>query len=174
MTGLLAQKRVRVASATLLTVLGTLLLPLLVHLLPASGGAPLGARLLPIFYAPLLAAVFFGPVASLAASALAPFANLALTGRPPLPVATQLSAELLIFTAVVLGLGRRWPRFALAAPLAYVVARFVTFFTLTPTSVTSGGSWAALFTSLGAALPGIVVLALLNVAAVRLRQRTPR
>lgn len=77
MTGLLAQKRVRVASATLLTVLAALLLPLLVHLLPSSGGVPLGARLLPIFYAPLLATVFFGPVTSLAAGALAPFANLA-------------------------------------------------------------------------------------------------
>lgn len=180
MTDLLAHKRVRVASATLLTVIAALLLPLLVHLLPASGTPPLGARLLPIFYAPLLAAVFFGPVASLAASVLAPFANLALTGRPPLPLATQLSAELLIFTGVVLGLGRRWPRFALAAPLAYVVARTVTFFALTPTSVTTGGSWAALFASLGAALPGIVVLTLLNVVAVRLRplrplrQRTPR
>jgi len=177
MTGLLAQKRVRVAAATLLTVIAALLLPLLVHLLPASGGVPLGARLLPIFYAPLLASVFFGPVASLAASALVPLANLALTGRPPLPVATQLSAELLIFTAVVLGLGRRWPRFAFAAPLAYVVARSVTFLALTPASVTTGGAWAALFASLGTALPGIVVLALLNVVAVRLRplrQRTPR
>lgn len=174
MTGLLAHRRVRVASATLLTVIATLLLPRVVHLLPSSGGVPLGAWLLPIFYALLLAAVFFGPVASLVAGALAPFANPALTGRPPLPLATQLSAELLIFTGVVPGFGRRWPRFALAALLAYMVARFITFFALTPASVTTGGSWAVLFVSLGAALPGIVVLALLNVVAVRLRQLRQR
>ncbi|MDO9128438.1 MAG: hypothetical protein Q7U34_01085 [Anaerolineales bacterium] len=32
------------------------LFPFLVHLIPSIGTVPLGARLLPIFYAPLLAA----------------------------------------------------------------------------------------------------------------------
>lgn len=174
MTGLLTRKPVRVVSATLLTVVAALLLPLLFHLLPASGGVPLGARFLPIFYAPLLAAVFFGPVASLAASALVPFANLALTGRPPLPVAAQLSAELLVFTTFILLARLRWPRLPVAAPLAYGVARLVTFFALTPAAVVSGDAWEALSASLGAALPGIVILLLLNLVVVQLQKRTPR
>lgn len=154
-------KRPLLISVTAITVALTFALPLLFHLLPSSG-VPLGARFLPIFYAPLLAALLFPPVVAFSASLIAPFLNHALTGNPPLPLAALLSAELLVFTGVVLWLRRRWPLLPLIAPLAYLVARAVVFFALQPAAVLSGGAWGALLASLGVALPGLAVLLVLN------------
>ena len=42
---------------TALTLAGAIALPFLAHLLPAIGNVPMGARLLPIFVAPLLALI---------------------------------------------------------------------------------------------------------------------
>lgn len=158
-------KRSLLIPATAVTVALTFALPLPFHLLPSSG-IPLSARLLPIFYAPLLAALLFPPVVAISASLIAPLINHALTGNPPLPLAAQLSAELLVFTGVVLLLGRRWPRLPVAAPPAYVAARAVVFFAQQPATLVSGGAWGALLTSLQVALPGLAVLLVLNLVAV--------
>lgn len=163
-------ERPLLVSATVVTAALTFALPLLFHLLPASG-VPLGARLLPIFYAPLLAALLFPPVVALSASLIAPFINHALTGNPPLPMAAQLSAELLIFSGVVLASRRRWPRLPLVAPLAYLVARAVVFFAPQPAAALSGRAWGALLTSLEVALPGLAVLFVLNLIVVIWQKR---
>lgn len=163
-------RRPLLASVTAATVALTFALPLLFHLF-SEPGIPLGARLLPIFYAPLLAALLFPPVVALSASLIAPFLNHALTGNPPLPMAVQLSAELLVFTGVVLSLRRRWPQLPVTAPLAYLVARAVVFFAPQPAAVLSGGAWGVLLTSLWVALPGLAVLLLLNLVAVGWQKR---
>ncbi|ADI13798.1 hypothetical protein [Truepera radiovictrix] len=151
-------------SVTALTVAFTFALPLLFHLLP-SPGIPLGARLLPIFYAPLLAAHFFPPVVAFVGGAVAPFVNHAVTGNPPLPLAAQLSAELLVFVGVLLLLRRRWPQFALSAPLAYLAARVVVFFAQQPAALISSDAWGGLFASLQVALPGLGALLVLDLVA---------
>lgn len=163
-------RRPLLISVTVVTVALTFVLPLLFHLLPSSG-IPLGARLLPIFYAPLLAALLFPPVVALSASLIAPLLNHTLTGNPPLPVAAQLSAELLVFTGVVLLLRRRWPQLPVIALLAYVAARVVVFFAQQPATIVSGGAWQSLSASLQVALPGFVVLLLLNLVAVSWQKR---
>lgn len=164
-------KRPLLISVTVITVALTFALPLLFHLLPSSG-VPLGARFLPIFYAPLLAALLFPPVVAISASLIAPFLNHALTGNPPLPMAATLSAELLVFTGVVLLMRRRWPLLPVVAPLAYLVARAVVFFALQPAAVLSGGAWGALLASLGVALPGLAVLFVLNLIVSRRTRRS--
>lgn len=158
-------KRPLLVSATVVTVALTFALPLLFHLLPSSG-VPLGARLLPIFYTPLLAALLFPPVVALSASLLAPFINHALMGNPPLPMAAQLSAELLVFSGVMLLMRRHWPRLPVTAPLAYLVARSVVFFAQQPATLASSGAWGVLLTSLRIALPGLAALFALNLVAV--------
>ena len=50
-----------IVPATLLTVAATFLLPFFVHLLPPVGGVPMGARLLPLFFAPFLAVRALSP-----------------------------------------------------------------------------------------------------------------
>lgn len=159
-------KRPLLISVTVVTVALTFALPLLFHLLP-SAGIQLGARLLPIFYAPLLAALLFPPVVALSASLTAPLINHVLTGNPPLPMATQLSAELLlVFTGMVLLLRRRWPLLPVIAPLAYLVARVTVFFAQQPAALASDEAWQVLFTSLRVALPGLGMLLLLNLVVV--------
>jgi hypothetical protein len=157
-------------SVTALTVALTFALPLLFHLLP-SAGVPLGARFLPIFYAPLLAALFFPAAVALVAGAVAPFLNHALTGNPPLPMAALLSAELVVFVGVLLALRRHWPRLSLVAPLAYLVARTLVFFVQQPAALASGEAWGGLLTSLQTALPGLAVLLLLHLLALTWQKR---
>ncbi|HEX7021642.1 MAG TPA: hypothetical protein VF171_02215 [Trueperaceae bacterium] len=125
MTRSLSLTTVRLVSGTALTLAACVLLPVAVHLIPA-GGVPLGARLLPIFLAPLLAAYLFPPVVALAAAALAPFLNQALTGMPPKGLAAQISVELLVFVGLVVLVRRMWPRFLPLAPLAYLAAHLLT------------------------------------------------
>jgi hypothetical protein len=51
--GMTAGRVLRLAKETTLVLGMTLFLPFLVHLLPSWDDSPLGAHLLPIFYAPL-------------------------------------------------------------------------------------------------------------------------
>lgn len=84
-----------------------LVAPWLVHLVP-NGGVPLGARLLPIFYGPLVAvlAMRLGPATMIALGA--PFVSGLLTGLPPRPVVPGLVIQVVLFVAL-LHLLRRLP-----------------------------------------------------------------
>lgn len=164
MTGLYTRKSVHVVTAALLTVAAALLLPLFFHLLPASDGPPLGARLLPIFYAPLLAAVFFHPAVALTAALSAPALNHLLTGRPTPDMAMFLTLELLLFVGVVLLAKGRMPRLPVVAPVAYVLAHLVAGTVL-------GRPWEMSLASLTMALPGMGVLFVLNVLVDLIQRR---
>lgn len=69
---------VRTISLSAVAVAASVAIPFLVHLAP--GGSSIGATLLPIFWAPLLAILFFGPVPAVAAALLAPLLNHLITG----------------------------------------------------------------------------------------------
>ena len=60
---------------TLIILAATMLLPVLFHLIPPVRDVPMGARLLPLFYAPLVAVLLFRPHVGLIAAALAPMLN---------------------------------------------------------------------------------------------------
>jgi hypothetical protein len=103
-----------------------LALPYLVHLLPADGGPPQGARLLPIFFAGLVLAVRGASVPALAVAVLAPLLNRALTGMPAGAMLPTLMLELLLFTALVVAAARLVPRSApYLGPVAYLMAAVV-------------------------------------------------
>ncbi len=93
--------------ATLTTMVLMIVLPLLVHLFPPIGHTPLGAFLLPIFYAPLVAVLLFHPLVSIFAGLAVPYINYFLTGQPVLPVAAGLSVELTLFSITLLYFNRR-------------------------------------------------------------------
>ncbi|MBW7885891.1 MAG: hypothetical protein H3C34_25325 [Caldilineaceae bacterium] len=141
------------------TVAAMLVLPFLVHLIPLAGPVPIGARLLPIFYAPLVAVAFFHPGVALVASLVTPAINYALTGQPAAPIAISLTVELVIFSAVALLVQRRWPRFWLVGPVAYAFARIGS---LVLAGVQGTTPWAALpaawLNGLLVALPGLLIL----------------
>jgi hypothetical protein len=99
-----------------------LALPYLVHLLPADGGTPAGARLLPIFYAGLVLALRGAAVPAMAVAVLAPLLNRALTGMPSGPMLPTLMTELVVFTVVMVAAVRFAPRIApYLGPVAYLV-----------------------------------------------------
>ena len=100
-----------------------LVLPFVVHLVPVEGGPPLGARLLPIFFASMVLALRGAPVSALAVAALAPLVNRAVTGMPAGPMLPTLQVELFAFAVLLIVAVRAAPALArFAAPVAYLAA----------------------------------------------------
>lgn len=168
-TASLKQPKV-IVPATVVTVVATVLLPFLIHLLPSIGNVPMGARLLPLFIAPFVAVVLFHPAVSLVASLVTPLLNHLLTGRPTLEVTALLTVELVIFSLSAALLYRRWPEFWGNAPLSYIVARVGSLIILSLVPLLPVSPWASLVGSLQVALPGLLLLLLLNALVVRIRQ----
>lgn len=157
--------RVQIPAAAA-TVALTMLLPFIVH---SFGGPPVGARWLPLFYAPFLAAMLFHPLVSLSAGMITPFLNHLVTGSPALPIAVILSFELAVFSTVAYQFSRRWPSFWGAAPLAYILAKVASLVLLAvwPNQLVPATPWQFFTTSLMNAWPGLLVLLAINWLAVR-------
>ena len=98
-------------------------IPFAVHLAPWAGARPLGAYLLPMFWATLVAAYFYGAGIAVIVGLFAPAINLLVTGLPAWKFFGVLSFELVVFALVTAWAVRRAPRFVLIAPLGYVVAK---------------------------------------------------
>ncbi|MBX3143644.1 MAG: hypothetical protein KF813_07810 [Trueperaceae bacterium] len=156
-----------VIPATVITVALTVALPFLVHLLPPVGAVPMGAVLLPLFIAPFIAAYLFHPTAALIASLVTPLLNRQLTGQPTVEMAVMLTVELCAFTVVALLLRSRWPRSVINAPLAYLAAKLVAAGVLGVTALIPALPLGYLTSSLINALPGLVLLLVVNVLVVR-------
>jgi len=143
------------------------LLPFLFHLLPVTDGVPLGARWLPIFYAPLLVLAVFGWRWALLPALAAPSLNHLLTGRPAAEIVGVLTLELALFVGLLVVAARRSPWLLMLAPLAYVLAKLLA-------SALLGIPWEAALAALQRALPGIGALfALGTLAAYSSLRRQP-
>lgn len=86
---------------TTAAILGMVLLPIFIHLIPFNGVAPLGAFLLPMFIASLVAAFYLPPVGLVIAAMLAPMINHILTGMPTADLLPVLISELMLFSLLV-------------------------------------------------------------------------
>jgi hypothetical protein len=153
----------------LATIAAATLLPPLVHLIPAVDNVPMGARLLPIFYAPLLAILLGQPAAGLLAALVAPLLNYLFTGMPTREVMVIVTVELVAFSLFVMAARARWPKFVGTAPIAYLLAKVVAlvFLVLLPVRLIPAPPLQYTLNSLTLALPGIIVLLVLNILAVR-------
>jgi hypothetical protein len=132
-----------------------LALPFVVHLIPANGGPPYGARLLPIFYA-VVVLVFRGhTVPALVTAMAAPLLNRAVTGSPAGPMFETLTVELVVFAVVLVVAVRWWPRAArYLAPVAYLAATLAATLVLRPATL----SFAAVVDTLQTSWAGLLVL----------------
>jgi hypothetical protein len=147
----------------------SLLFPFLIHLLPVPDDSRLGARLLPMFYAPLLAALLGRTPAAFGVAVLAPWVNWLLTGHPMPRTAFVMTIQLVVFVAALRFLlsriGRRW---FLAAP-AYLLGLGASLGAALLQPALIGGrpplAWAA--GTLTMALPGVAILVGLNWLALR-------
>jgi hypothetical protein len=159
----------------LLTLGAAVLLPLAFHLLPVTESGPLGARLLPIFYAPMFAILLGLPRIAILAAALAPVINHLLTGRPAAEIVGVLTLELVIFGLVLALIVSRWPRLWVAGPLAFLAAKAAVFvFMLIVPALAPAPAAAFTLNSTTTALPGIVALLVINAAWVYFSGRTAR
>jgi hypothetical protein len=147
----------------------SVMFPFMVHIIPVPGDAQLGPRLLPMFYAPLLATLWGRTRSAVTVALLAPWLNWALTGYPPPPGAVVMMIQLLGFVIVLrtllAGVGARW---FLAAP-AYFSGLAVSAVATALVPALIGGqtalAWAAQSAAIG--LPGIAILVLINWLALR-------
>lgn len=147
----------------------SLMFPFLIHVLPVPETSRLGARLLPMFYAPLLAALWGRMATAWLCALLAPALNWVLTGHPAPPGTYAIMIQLLIFVVVVRGLlmraGVRW---FLAIP-AYLAGMGTTLLSALIFPALIDGrppvDWAV--QSVIRSLPGVAVLVLITCAVLR-------
>lgn len=150
------------------------LIPFLVHLAPWAGARPLGAYLLPVFWATFIAVYFFGATAGLLTGLFTPALNLLLTGLPAWKSFGVISLELVVFVLATTWMVRRAPRAWLWAPLGYFAAKTVAALLLAaPANFGSVEATTHFFSHLvaGGAV-GLVVLALINAALVKFYPKT--
>ncbi len=164
---LLKQQKYSEAGITVVTIAAMMILPYLIHLLPPVNGVQLGARLLPIFYAPFLAVVLFKLRIGVVASIIAPFLNFLLLGRPTFELSILLVVQILIFCLLADRAFRSWPRLVIIAPVAYLIALFVSSLLLIAWPLVPAPWSQYAISSAISGLPGILILLALNILVVR-------
>lgn len=140
------------------------ILPLFIHIIPPINGTPIGALLLPMFYVPFIAIVFYRLHVGLVAAALAPFINFMITGNPQWQTVIIFSFELVVFTLIAYLLLKdsfKW----IAAPLSFVFTKIFSscLLMLIPLLVSPVDYF---FTSVSNGTPGIIVLGIINLGAL--------
>ncbi|MCC5931678.1 MAG: hypothetical protein JJU28_20700 [Cyclobacteriaceae bacterium] len=157
---------------TILVLAATLLMPMLIHLIPVSGSTPVGAMLLPIFYAPLVAVIFFRLHVALIPAILAPAINYFLTGHPAAHLLPVMTLELVVFVAAIAFILHKKSQISwIAAPLAYIIAKVgsVVLLTVFPSLMEIAGFEFAMI-SISNAWPGIIALLLINILCLKLKK----
>jgi hypothetical protein len=165
---------VRFLTVSLARELGILLclsvmFPFMIHVIPLPGDEQLGPRLLPMFYAPLLAALWGRARSALVLALAAPWLNWALTSHPAprgaIVMMVELSGFVLVLRFLLAGMGARW---FLAAP-AYLSGKIaaVVAAALFPALIGGRAAFAWASQSVAAAAPGIAILVLINWLVVR-------
>jgi hypothetical protein len=136
------------------------LLPLGLHALPLSSAAGVGQTWLPIFYAPLIAALCFRSHVPLVAALCAPSINNFIFGMPADRLVLPLTFDLVVFSAIVVLLRRRSQPTGWAVAAGYTLALLLT--RLIFTGGASGDITEAFLRSMATAMPGILVLVVLT------------
>lgn len=173
-------RAIRFMTASLARELGILvclsvMFPVMIHLLPVPDDARLGPKLLPMFYAPLLAALWARTPSAWLLAVLAPWVNWLVTSHPAVRGAIVMNIELLVFVLVLrvllTRLGALW---FLAAPAFFCAkAASLVVVALFPTLIggRSAVDWALQAVLTGA--PGIVILVAINWLALRFYPPNP-
>lgn len=142
----------------------SLFLPFVFHLLPSYDDSAWGPRLLPLFYAPTTAALLYKPHVSLILAVAPLILNHLITGRPPVPMAFQLSLEMLVFTGFARFFALKQLPFWVIGPAAYILGKPVMILLLFLVSGLPGHGdpvgWA--LRSLLLAIPGVFILGLIG------------
>ena len=127
----------------------------------------MGAILLPMFYVPLIALLFYRTHVAVIVALLAPVINYLLTGLPHWQFMTLLGFELLVFTLIANRLLHSVVMAWVAAPLAFLLAKIIaTSILFFIPLLESAMPLLYLRNSLSNAIPGILLLWVINVVAL--------
>ena len=108
-----------------LLLVGAILLPFLVHLIPWSGPVPIGAMFLPLFIFPLIATRLYGWQVGGLIGILAPLANYLMTGQPSGELLLLFTLEIAAFVLLIhLLRTNKWLIWVIG-PLAFLLAKAV-------------------------------------------------
>lgn len=147
----------------------TLFLPYVIHMIPSWDDSPIGAKLLPIFYAPLIAALTRRLHVSLIACAVSPWINYLIIGRPSLAIAAMLCIQLIPFAYIAFKFGNRFSNKFWIGPIAYLVSKpviLVLFYTIPESMPPVQPLVYTLQTTINA-IPGVLILGLLGMLSNR-------
>ncbi|MGK7394732.1 MAG: hypothetical protein ACNS62_09165 [Candidatus Cyclobacteriaceae bacterium M3_2C_046] len=157
--------------ATLIMLAVGISLPFLFHLIPAFQGTPMGAILLPMFYAPFIAVILFRYHVAIITALLAPLANYLVTGHPHVELMTVLTFELAIFVSAAYLLNKynqiRW----ITAPLSFLIAKVASavLIALIPVLLVQASAVDFWINSVTTGLVGMVVLLLINFLVLKVK-----
>lgn len=147
----------------------TMALPFLIHLLPNINGNLAGAVLLPIFIAPMMATFWYKKHVALLAGVIAPLLNFLITGQPAPAMVIALAFEIAGFVLLLSWLKEiRYIRYV-AAPLAFLMTSLLVAFglSLIGRMTDPASAWVS---GIEIALPGVLLLGLINIAVLQFRK----
>lgn len=147
-------------------------MPMLTHLIPVQSSTPMGAMLLPIFYAPFIALIFFRFHVALIPALLAPVVSHFITGHPAMHLLPVMTTELVMFVGIAYLLLNKAGKLAwVAAPLAYIAAKAGSMLLLTIfPSLLNIAPLDFAIASIGNAIVGIGILLVINIVCLRLKK----
>ncbi len=148
----------------------SLVVPFLIHLIPPVNGVRMGAVLLPMFYVPLIAVTFYKFRTALIVTAFGPSLNYLLTGSPVAGAVPLLTSEVLLFVLILTVL-LKYNRLKQISALISILPALVIPPLLIGLFSGHGYSLEHLLISLRNAVPGIIVLMLMNIFLPRLKEK---
>lgn len=147
----------------------SVMFPFLIHVLPVPETSRMGARLLPMFYAPLLAVLWGRMQTAWLVALLAPWLNWALTAHPAPTGAIVMMIELLVFVVALRRLlmraGARWFMAVPAYLAGMITAGIVT--ALFPALINSRPAVDWVMQSAMTGLPGVAIMVLITCLALK-------
>ena len=150
----------------------TMGLPILFNLLPTFDSTPLGARILPMFFAPLIASLIYRPHVGLLAALCAPLINYSITAKPASDIFLILTIELVVFTFASIVLKKYGVSAIIHVFLSYLIAKLFCLICILylPFHIFVGIAMDYFISSSMVGVPGLVIMTLIAIYLLRVRK----
>jgi len=151
---------------TILLLAASILFQFLIHLIPNSG-TPVGAFLLAMFFAPLIAVIFFKPHTAFIVAIFSPILNYLISGSPLAEILPLITIKLVLFVSCLYLFFNVKSIKKISALFAIIISLSISPFIVTLFSKYS----ANVLNTLTIAIPGILLLTLANYFLVRYQEK---
>ena len=151
---------------TIILLAASILVQFLIHLIPTSG-TPVGAFLLAMFFAPLIAVIFFKPHTAFVVAILSPIINYLVSGSPIAEILPLMTIKLVLFVSCL------YLFFNIKSIKKFcALGAILISITVSPFIVSLFSSYSEnVVNTLTTAIPGILLLTLANYFLVRYQEK---